>query len=85
MRSAAARSSRSPRGPVWHFDLYRLRREEELAQVGWDDALASDAVVLVEWPEVAARMMPARHIAIRLEPVDGRGDRRRLQWPEATA
>lgn len=75
----------SARGPVWHFDLYRLRRPEELAQVGWDDAIASDGVVLVEWPEVAARLMPPRHVSIRLEHVEGAESRRRLYWPEASA
>ncbi|MBA3854597.1 MAG: tRNA (adenosine(37)-N6)-threonylcarbamoyltransferase complex ATPase subunit type 1 TsaE [Gemmatimonas sp.] len=74
----------SARGPVWHFDLYRLRRPEELAQVGWDDAIASDGVVLVEWPEIAARLMPSRHVAIRLEQVEGAEARRRLHWPEAS-
>ncbi len=40
----------TPVGPVWHFDLYRLKSPDEVFELGWDDALA-DGIVLVEWPE----------------------------------
>jgi tRNA threonylcarbamoyladenosine biosynthesis protein TsaE len=70
----------SPRGPVMHLDLYRLKSPEELHQLGWEDALRSRGLVLVEWPERAGGMLPARHVALRLEHVAGRPDRRRLTW-----
>jgi tRNA threonylcarbamoyladenosine biosynthesis protein TsaE len=35
---------------VYHFDLYRLERASELAELGLDDALNNGAA-LVEWPE----------------------------------
>jgi tRNA threonylcarbamoyladenosine biosynthesis protein TsaE len=47
----------TPRFPVCHFDLYRLKDGSELEETGWDDALA-DGVVLVEWPERAEGFMP---------------------------
>jgi tRNA threonylcarbamoyladenosine biosynthesis protein TsaE len=72
----------APRGALWHFDLYRLKRAEELAQVGWDEALASGGILLVEWPEIAAEMLPMEHIALRLEHVAD-PTRRRLQVPAA--
>jgi tRNA threonylcarbamoyladenosine biosynthesis protein TsaE len=37
--------------PVWHVDLYRIEDPSELEQLGLD--AASDAVLLVEWPERA--------------------------------
>lgn len=73
----------APRAEVWHFDLYRLKRPEELAQVGWDDALASGGIVLVEWPEIAEALLPREHIALRLEHVADAA-RRRLTVAEAT-
>ncbi len=36
--------------PVAHFDLYRLTRAEETAEIGLDEAL-DNGCVLVEWPE----------------------------------
>ena len=37
--------------PAWHVDLYRLNDPTELAELGLD--AASDAVLLVEWPDHA--------------------------------
>lgn len=70
----------SPRGPVWHFDLYRLRSAAELPQVGLDDALRSGGVVLIEWPEVAESMLPHSLFAIRLEHMPGDAAKRRVYW-----
>lgn len=36
--------------PVAHFDLYRLTRPEEAAEIGLDEAL-DDGCALIEWPE----------------------------------
>ena len=38
-------------GTVWHADLYRLADASEIAELGLEDAFASD-IVLVEWPEM---------------------------------
>ena len=37
--------------PVWHVDLYRIDHPSELVELGLD--AATDAVLLVEWPERA--------------------------------
>ena len=36
--------------PVAHFDLYRLTRPDEAAEIGLDEAL-DEGVVLIEWPQ----------------------------------
>lgn len=70
----------SPRGHIFHLDLYRLRGEEELHQVGWDEILRAGGIVLVEWPERATGRLPDPHQTLRLEHVDGRPELRRLTW-----
>jgi len=35
-----------------HLDLYRLGSVEELAGIGYEDILETDAVVVVEWPDL---------------------------------
>ncbi len=37
--------------PVAHFDLYRMKDEQEAISIGWDEYLQSDAVLLVEWAD----------------------------------
>ncbi len=45
-----------------HADCYRLGGIEELAETGWDDAVAGEAWVFVEWPERIAAVLPAERI-----------------------
>jgi tRNA threonylcarbamoyladenosine biosynthesis protein TsaE len=55
----------TPRGPIHHFDLYRIRSPDELTEIGWDEALA-DGIVLVEWPDRAGALLPAKRLNITL-------------------
>lgn len=43
--------------PVYHLDLYRLRKEEELLDLGIFDMIES-GITLIEWPERAASLIP---------------------------
>lgn len=38
------------KGQIWHFDLYRIEKSEDIYEIGWEEAL-SDGIVLIEWPE----------------------------------
>jgi len=71
-RYAAARS------PVYHLDLYRLRDASELTNIGWDDVLAEEALVLIEWPERAGDRIPRQHIPISLQHLPDDAARRLL-------
>lgn len=37
--------------PVYHLDLYRIERPEELRELGIEEMEEEEAVVIVEWPE----------------------------------
>lgn len=52
---------------VRHFDLYRIARDEDLVELGIEDAL-DDGAILVEWPERAAALFPDSSLKIALEP-----------------
>lgn len=67
----------APRSAVYHLDLYRLRGPEELTNIGWDEIVYSQALVLIEWPERAKGALPA-HVAIDLEHAAGDESRRVL-------
>ncbi len=49
-----------------HLDLYRMESPEQLMQLGLDELLAADAVVLVEWPERGSGVLPAIDFDIEL-------------------
>lgn len=68
----------SPRGTVYHLDLYRLEHERELVNIGWDDIVSADALVLVEWPERASGRIPSPMVHLELEHVPGDETRRLL-------
>ncbi len=42
----------TPKGTLYHLDLYRLNSEEELWQIGVQDYLYSGNYILIEWPEL---------------------------------
>jgi len=66
------------RSPVYHLDLYRLRTPDELMNLGWDEILSQDALVLVEWPEHAGNRLTHAHVPISLQHLPEHPDRRLL-------
>ena len=48
--------------PIHHFDLYRLQSDQELHYIGLDDYFSDDAIVIVEWPEKGADVLPQADI-----------------------
>ncbi|MBC7789587.1 MAG: tRNA (adenosine(37)-N6)-threonylcarbamoyltransferase complex ATPase subunit type 1 TsaE [Anaerolineae bacterium] len=66
------------RFPVYHLDLYRLEKASEMTGIGWDDILATESLVLVEWPERASRFIPPGAVKIQLEHMPGDLERRLL-------
>ncbi len=60
-----------------HVDLYRIRSEDELPGIGWDDYVHSRYVVAVEWAERASRWLPSDHLRVGLGTLGQ--DRRRIR------
>lgn len=52
---------------VVHLDLYRLERAEDVWELGWRELGAAHEIVLVEWPERAAELLPADRWDIELD------------------
>lgn len=56
----------SPKGEVWHFDLYRLKSQAEVQQLGIDDALRY-GISIIEWPEIIQSILPENCVRIALD------------------
>jgi tRNA threonylcarbamoyladenosine biosynthesis protein TsaE len=52
--------------PVFHFDFYRLRNENEALDIGVEEYLDSGRYCFIEWPDRVPSLIPARHFAIDL-------------------
>ena len=50
---------------ISHFDLYRIEDESELVEIGLQHAIEND-ITLIEWPEIAASMLPENTINIHI-------------------
>ena len=48
---------------ISHFDLYRIADAAELVEIGLDYAIQND-ITLIEWPDIAAHMLPPNTIHI---------------------
>ncbi len=46
------------RFPIYHFDLYRLEKPEELVSLNLDEYLEGDGVTVIEWPRRLGEQVP---------------------------
>ena len=65
----------TPRGPVFHLDLYRAKSEEEIWSAAHDELEGAEGVVVVEWADRFPALVPADAIRVTIEH-DGEGRRR---------
>jgi tRNA threonylcarbamoyladenosine biosynthesis protein TsaE len=57
----------SGRMPVYHFDTYRLKDEDEFLALGPDEYFESDGITFVEWADRVAELLPRERLEISLE------------------
>jgi tRNA threonylcarbamoyladenosine biosynthesis protein TsaE len=62
--------------PLYHFDLYRLKDEEDITSLGFEEYFSGDGACIVEWAERLGGLLPKDNILIRFK-VD-ESERRRL-------
>ena len=69
----------TPRLSVSHYDLYRLKNEREIDELGLDEALEFGAA-LIEWPERAESRLPRERLTVQLH-AEADGRRAELSGP----
>jgi tRNA threonylcarbamoyladenosine biosynthesis protein TsaE len=67
--------------PVYHLDVYRLERIQEVLDVGFEEILDEGAVVFVEWGDAIDALLPLEHVQVELTlPIEGDQRRLALTW-----
>jgi len=51
---------------LYHFDVYRVNDPDEIAAIGFDEYIFSDAVSVIEWSDYIKELIPEDHIQINI-------------------
>ncbi|MDR0972900.1 MAG: tRNA (adenosine(37)-N6)-threonylcarbamoyltransferase complex ATPase subunit type 1 TsaE [Prevotellaceae bacterium] len=52
---------------IYHFDFYRIKKLEEVYDMGYEDYFYSGALCFIEWPELIETLLPEDAVIVRLE------------------
>ena len=66
---------------IHHFDVYRLKDEQEFLELGPEEYFQSGSLSLIEWADKVADLLPLEHLQIRIE-VTGPTQRRFVLKPQ---
>ena len=59
-------------GPIYHFDFYRIKKLEEVYDMGFEDYFYSNAICFIEWPELIEEVLPEEAVKVTIaENADG--------------
>lgn len=57
---------------IFHFDFYRIKRLEEVYDMGYEDYFYSGALCFIEWPELIEDLLPEDAVKVTItENTDG--------------
>lgn len=59
-----------PSGPIYHFDLYRIEKIDELDVIGFEEYIDSCNICFIEWPEVGMEKIFGNYMQINLGHID---------------
>ncbi|MBE6257798.1 MAG: tRNA (adenosine(37)-N6)-threonylcarbamoyltransferase complex ATPase subunit type 1 TsaE [Prevotella sp.] len=62
----------SREGVIYHFDFYRIKKLEEVYDMGYEDYFYSGALCFIEWPELIEEVLPEDAVKVSIrENADG--------------
>ena len=50
--------------PIYHLDLFRLNRLDDLETIGYDEYLAGQGVTLIEWAQKMPQALPRDYVEL---------------------
>lgn len=55
---------------IYHFDFYRIKKLEEVYDMGYEDYFYSGALCFIEWPELVEDLLPGNAISVTIEELE---------------
>ena len=52
---------------VYHFDFYRIKKLEEVYDMGYEDYFYSGALCFIEWPELIEELLPEDAVKVSIK------------------
>ncbi len=68
--------------PLYHFDLYRLNNESDFVLLGFEEYFDMGGIVVIEWPERIASLIPPSAQLITLSHAEGGRNALLQTWRE---
>ena len=53
-------------GSIYHFDFYRIKRLEEVYDMGYEDYFYSGSLCFIEWPELIEELLPEDAVRVTI-------------------
>lgn len=55
---------------IYHFDFYRIKKLDEVYDMGYEDYFYSGALCFIEWPELIEEVLPGDAVKVTIEEVE---------------
>ena len=55
---------------IYHFDFYRIKKLDEVYDMGYEDYFNSGALCFIEWPELVEEVLPGDAVKVTIEEVE---------------
>lgn len=61
--------------PLYHFDCYRMKSEQEALEIGTEEYLYGEGVSVIEWPDRIASLIPEHAVWVQID-IENRSSRK---------
>ena len=55
---------------IYHFDFYRIKKLDEVYDMGYEDYFYSGALCFIEWPELIEELLPGDAVKVSIAEAD---------------
>jgi len=54
-------------GKLYHFDFYRLKKQDEALDMGYEEYFYSGSYCFIEWPEKIPDLLPGHYVRVDIQ------------------